>query len=91
MGRRISMNKEEARKVLLLCEDLKRYASAEQYMELLDEYVRNGAWSGEAANEFRRELTVIETRVADDRKKFDELIAEFEDYAKWISDIDNRH
>lgn len=80
----VSINKGEARKVFALAEDLQSFRASEQYMDVLDEYVRMGAWSGETCNQFKKKLQEIQDSVNDARGRFDNLIMDFAEYTKKV-------
>ena len=85
----VNVDWEQVVKTLRRYEELKKFDRVEHYIEHLDDYVGMHAWSGEAANKFRRELTDIENRVADDRKKFDELVERLAEYSKVMTKSDD--
>ena len=88
MPRIIHIEKEEARKVFELAKDLASFRFSEQYMDLLDEYVRQRAWAGETCDQFKRELQEIQDSVVDARVCFDKLIEDFAEYTKKIIEKD---
>ena len=88
MPRIIHIEKKEARKVFELAEDLASFRFSEQYMDLLDEYVRQRAWAGETCDEFKRKLQEIQNSVVDARVRFDKRIEDLAEYTKEMIKID---
>lgn len=84
----IAVKEEETRHIFDLCEDLKRRNHRLYFMDVLDDYVRQRAWSGEAADQFKMKIREIEDGLIDDRTKLTHLIDEFEEYTKKVIAID---
>ena len=84
----VNINEEEARKVFALAEDLQSFRASEQYMDVLDEYVKMHAWSGETCNQFKMKLQEIQDSVTDARGRFDKLIEDFAEYTRKVREHD---
>ncbi len=84
----VAVKVKETQRVFELCEELKAMNHRLYFMDILDDYVRQGAWSGDAASQFRTSVQAIENSLIDDRTKLNELIAEYEEYTRRMIAID---